>query len=70
MDTKNIEFPIGAKKAAELLNVNHRTLKYWCRDIVIKMVGNSYCIFDEDFDILVTYAKRYHTHQKYLSSVK
>jgi hypothetical protein len=70
MDTKNIEFPIGAKRAAELLNVNHRTLKYWCREIGILMVGNSYCIFSRDFDILKIKADEYHTHQKYLSSVK
>jgi hypothetical protein len=70
MDNKNIEFPIGAKKAAELLNVNHRTLKYWCRDIGLKLVGNSYCIFEPGYNTLKIKADEYHAHQKYLSSVK
>ena len=52
MNIDKIRFPIGAKKAAELLKANHRTLKKYCKELDIPIVGNSYCIFRFHYESL------------------
>lgn len=60
-----MNFPIGTKKAAELLNCPHRTIKHYClqlyeKNLIEKFLGGhgDYLIYERQFRLLKKMKKK------------